>query len=51
MSVVFYPFFIRAQISLPNERMGRASALYNSIVENIGNKVRLKVCCLEFPVF
>jgi hypothetical protein len=39
----FYPFCLRAQISLPYKRMWRASALYTFIVENFWSKVGLRV--------
>jgi hypothetical protein len=50
MSIVFILFFLRVQISLPYKIMGRASALYTFIVENLWAKVGLKVL-LKFPVF
>jgi hypothetical protein len=39
----FIIFFLRVQISLPNQRRGRASALYTFILENFWTKVGLKV--------
>ena len=38
-----YPFFLRVQISLPYRRMGRFSALYSFILENLWTKFCLKL--------
>jgi len=50
MSIVFILFFLRVQISLPDNKMGKSSALYTSLLKISGPNLVLK-CCLEFPVF
>jgi len=38
MSIVFYPFFVRVQITLAYKRMWKAGAFYTDILENFWTK-------------
>jgi hypothetical protein len=42
-NVTVFILFLRAQISIPYKRMGRASSLYTFILENFWTTVGLKV--------
>jgi len=49
-SIVFQSFSLRAQISLPYKRKGKASALYTFVLKDFWTKV-FKKCCIKSPVF